>query len=216
MLEKKEMNSFSYYVYRVKEKLFSKLNKSKAFRTSLGLKNINMSLRVIHPETDGNEIVMISPDELFLGFDYLKDDYTLLDTSIKKSPHYDMMKKLYEEKDISDCEYIKRWVSGTLDWRYGFIKPDNFDFFVKRFIQSKENIEKNTIKPVIIYSFCGKYYIYDGKHRAAMCAYNEMSVPCIVIDTEHIFSGVWEEMFKKILNRKYYRKHTEFYNKYAS
>ena len=210
------MNSFAYYVYKVKEKIFVKLKKSKTFNTHYGLKNINMSARIIPPETEGKEIISISYEELFLGFDYLKDCFTLLDTPIKESPHFDMMKKLYDEEDISDCDYIKRWVSGTLDWRYGFVKPDNFTFFINRFKNAKENIENNEIKPVIVYKLQDKYYIYDGKHRAAMCAYNGKSVPCIVVDTKHVFSGVWEEIFKKILNKKDYKKHTEFYKRHAS
>lgn len=210
------MNSVSYYIYKVKEKIYVKLKKSKTIKTHYGLKNINMSARVIPPEICGKEIIEISPDELFLGYDYLKDNFTLLDAPIKKSPHYDMMKRLYEGQNIADCDYIKRWMSGTLDWRYGFIKPDNFTFFINRFNQSKENIKNNEIKPVIVYKLCEKYYIYDGKHRAAMYAYNESSVPCIVVDSKHMFSGVWEEMFMKVLNKKDYTKHTELYKKHAS
>ena len=210
------MNSVSYYIYKAQEKLFVKLKKSKAFNTHYGLKNINMSMHIVQPETEGKEVIYISPDELFLGFDYLKDDYTLLDTPIKESPHYDMMKKLYKGESISDCDYIKRWLSGTLDWRYGFIKPDNFTFFVQRFNQSKKNIENDEIKPVIAYKLGEKYYIYDGKHRAAMCAYNEMNIPCIIVDNNHMFSGLWQEMFKMILNKKDYKKHTDFYGKFLS
>lgn len=210
------MNSISYYIYRIEEELLLKLKKTATFKTAFGLKNINMNTRVITPETEGKEIIEIIPDELFLGYDYLKDDFTLLDTPIKESPHFDMMKRLYNGENISDCDYINRWISGTLDWRHGFIRPKNYDFFTQRFNISKENIEKNDINPVIVYKLGGKYYIYDGKHRAAMCAYNGLSVPCIVVDTEHMFSGVWREMFKKILNRKDYKKHTEFYKKYAS
>ena len=69
---------------------------------------------------------------------------------------------------------------------------------------------------MLVYNLNEKYYIYDGKHRAAMCAYNQMTVPCIVIDIEYMFSGIWDEMFKKILNKKDYKRHTEFYKRYAS
>ena len=210
------MNSISYYIYRIEEELLLKLKKTVIFDTACGLKNINMNTRVVPPETEGKAITEISPDELFLGYDYLKDDFTLLDTPVKKSPHYDMMKKLYAGEDISDCDYINRWISGTLDWRRGFKRPKKFDFFIQRFNLSKECIEKNEIKPVMVYKLGEKYYMYDGKHRAAMCAYNKIPVPCIVVDTKHMFSGIWEEMFKKILNKKGYKKHTEFYKKYAS
>ncbi len=210
------MNKLCYYLYRIGEELLLKLKKTAVFDTASGLKNINMNTRVVQPETEGREKIEIHFDELFLGYDYLKDKFTLLDTPIKKSPHYDIMRKLYKGENISDCDYIKRWVSGTLDWRHGYIKPDKFDFFIEKFNQSKENIEKNEINPVLVYRLNEKYYIYDGKHRAAMCAYNEKCVPCIVIDTEHMFSGIWKDMFKKILNKKDYKKHTEFYKNYAS
>ena len=210
------MNSIAYYLYRIEEELLLKIKKTAIFKTTFGLKNINMNTRVVPPETEGKEITVISPDELFLGHDYLKDRFTLLDTPIKESPHFDMMKKLYAGESISDCDYINRWVAGTLDWRHGFIKPRNFDFFIQRFNLSKESIEKNEIKPVLVYKLNDRYYIYDGKHRAAMCAYNGLPVPCIIVDTAHMFSGIWEEMFKKILNRKDYKKHTEFYKKFAS
>ena len=210
------MNRVSYYIYKIKEKIFVKIKKSKTFNNSYGLKNINMSMRIVLPETEGREIKEIPFDKLFLGYDYLKDEFTLLDIPITESPHFDMMKKLYMGEDISDCDYIKRWIKGTLDWRYGFIRPKNYDFFVQRFNLSKENVERNEIKPVLVYNLNEKYYIYDGKHRAAMCAYNQMTVPCIVIDIEYMFSGIWDEMFKKILNKKDYKRHTEFYKRYAS
>lgn len=210
------MNSISYYLYRIEEELLLKLKKTATFKTVCGLKNINMNTRVIQPETEGKEITVISPDELFLGYDYLKDSFTLLDTPIKESPHFDMMKRLYKGESISDCDYINRWVAGTLDWRHGYIRPKNYNFFIQRFNRSKEDIESNNIKPVTVYKLGEKYYIYDGKHRAAMCAYNKINIPCIVLDTEHMFSGIWEELFKKILNRKDYKKHTEFYKKFAS
>ena len=104
------MNRVSYYIYKIKEKIFVKIKKSKTFNNSYGLKNINMSMRIVLPETEGREIKEIPFDKLFLGYDYLKDEFTLLDIPITESPHFDMMKKLYMGEDISDCDYIKRWI----------------------------------------------------------------------------------------------------------
>ncbi len=210
------MNSISHYIYRIESEIFAKLKLSRAFKTSCGLKNVNMSMFVPSLEIEGKEAVEILSDELYLGYDYLRDDYTLLDTPIDKSPHYALMKCLYENDDLSNCDYIKRWLSGTLDWRYGYKKPKDFSFFINRYKDAKKNIEKNQIKPIIAYKLGEKYYIYDGKHRAAMCAYNKIPVPCFVFDAEDIIKGVWVDLFEKIKDDKHYKKHKKLYSAYQS
>ena len=136
----------------------------------------------------------------------------MIDKPIKDSPHYRLIDCLYRGDDVSQCDYIQRWLAGTLDWRFGFKNPRNYSFFVQRFEQARENLSKNQIKPIIIYKLGNKNYIYDGKHRAAMCAYNHVLVPCVVIETKTMFSGVWKEMFDMIRNDKNYAMHQEMYN----
>ena len=211
------MNPILYYLYKITEKLFDTLKIETAFKTKCGLKNIHMNKRIKPIEIQAENTVYLKAEDLFLGYDYLKDDFTLLDRPLKESPHYHLMEILYADagqEAIAQSEYIQRWLSGTLDWRFGFKDPNEYSFFIQRFHQSKENIAHNRIKPVIIYNLAGRYYIYDGKHRAAMCAYNNLQIPCVIVAAETVFTGVWKTLFDKIKKDGDYEKHRRLYQQY--
>ncbi len=210
------MNTISYLLYRIQEKIFVKLHLFRAFKTSCGLKHFNMNLLVRIPPSENDKYCVLSPEELYLGIDYLTDENTLLDTPLSKSPHYDLVCKMNNNEDISECEYIKRWRKGTLDWRYGFRKPKNYNFFVNKFNDSKKNIIEGKNKPSLVYKVGEKYYIFDGKHRAAMCLLNNIDVPCYIIDRTTMFSNVWLFLLEMIKHDKNYSKHKKIFDAYMS
>ena len=155
--------------------------------------------------------VVLSSNQLFLGPDHLKDNYTNLHTPIKDSPHYYLMKDIAEHNDLSRSIYINKFYNGVLDWRH--IQPivANYDFYLMKFRKSFCEVQNNTYSPVIVYRVNDVYYIADGKHRAALCAYMNKEVVCKVIDAKSALGGIDKYLYSIMLQKNSYFKHVEFY-----
>ena len=179
--------------------------------TKFGLKSINMSQLVEKDKNIHFEQVVLSPDQLFLGPDHLKDNYTNLYTSIKDSPHYYLMKDIDEHNDLSCSIYINKFYNGVLDWRH--IQPivANYEFYLMKFRKSSYEIHNNIYPPVIVYRVNGVYYIADGKHRAALCAYLNKEVVCKLIDAKSALGVIDKYLYSVMLKKNNYFKHIEFY-----
>ena len=121
---------------------------------------------------------VINPNTVYLGFDGLKDVYSLIGIPINKSPHYELMKLLENDKDICNSEYVQREKLGCLDGRYE-IKPSNH---VMTYKNAKQTIINKSYAPAIIYAINGKYYAFDGKHRLALCCLLGVPCKCKIID----------------------------------
>ena len=151
---------------------------SRVFICKQGIKEINPIYGI--PHVKNPELVIIPPTDLYLDPDYLIDDCTLLDRAVTESPHFDLMKTILLEKDILSTEYANRFISGTLDGRLpGYISKEYELLMHSYFNKRIDEIQKDVYTPVLIYKRRGKYYIKDGKHRAALCAVEGKKVQCI-------------------------------------
>lgn len=107
-------------------------------------------------------IIYLNPADVFLSFDGLKDQYTLIERSISDSPHVELIRLINSGKDISECDYIKRETNGFLDHR-------DKQFFGGKIINYhlEKNKKNNRERLPIVYKLDDKYYVLDGKHRFA-------------------------------------------------
>lgn len=129
-----------------------------------------------------DDSIILDKDELFLGPDYLIDRYTLLDCPLVQSPHYQLMEMLMNGNDIANSDYIIRYERGTLDIRFpGVLSKKLHNSMYYAFKQSHEKIVQRRSEPVLVYEHKGKYYIYDGKHRAALCALMDSEIRCLLM-----------------------------------
>lgn len=199
---------------RFEEKVLKSMHIIRFRKTKYGLKNVGASY-LLNPKIISSEsIVELSSDLLYLGPDFLKNRYTLLDCHISQSPHYDLIKTISEGGNLASTDYIKRFVSGKLDWRRGYKQPRDYNFFMEKFAKSTNEIEHDDYKPVLVYKLGGKYYIYDGKHRAALCALLGLPVKCLLLGNDIANANVWHYMFSIIKDDLDYSCHTEYHNKY--
>lgn len=176
------------------DKLFCCLNKTKVFNTRLGVKSINASLKI--ERINERERMVLPAEELLLGFDFLQDRYTLFGVKIKDSPHYQLMKDIQGKANICNSEYIARLKSGTLDARRPiFVSHKRLESFYRTFQGRTQEIIADSYEPVIIYELNSEYYIYDGKHRAALCQLLNKGVKCVIIDASFLYEPTYLKYF---------------------
>lgn len=210
------MKLIPYYLMRIKEVLLKKNHFIQFYQNSYGLKNVSAAVLLNGRFYEPLEIDLKPVNSLYLGPDYLKDEYTLLNTPIIDSPHFYFVKAINEGLDLFDTDYIQRYMKGTLDWRRGKRKPQNIGHFKEDCAQSKIKIENDNYEPVLAYFQNNHYYIYDGKHRAAMCAYMGKPVLCKIVSSEIANIGVWHYMFSLLENKKEFSKHINFHNDFLN
>lgn len=204
------MSFLSYYYTRIKELFLGSCHIVKFSRTRLGVKNINASL-LLNQYMRVNEEVTLIPSQLFLGPDFLKNKYTLLGRCITESPHIGFVSALMKNEPIEDTEYIRRFLNGTLDWRSPTIMPKDRMCFRKKFERSLSEIKSGEYPPAVVYLQGGRYYIYDGKHRAALCALLGRPVRCMVVENGIVHTNVWNYMFQLIDGKEEYQLHNDFH-----
>jgi hypothetical protein len=128
----------------------------------------------------------IAPDTLRLGFDGLKDPYTLLGRRLADSPHIELMRTLEDGGDPRRTEYAERLTGGTLSQGL----PVRFDeaYVRERFRASDAEIAGGSVQTVKTITVSGSRYILDGKHRAAISLLRGARVHCVDV-TPIIFDG---------------------------
>ena len=179
------MNNFRRYYFKVLKKLCEYLHASRIVETPVGIKIISGIKVQIPCKKNSGEIKTLSSEELFLGPDLLKNKYTLLGCNIKESPHYSLMKDLLNNQDIENSAYIKRRELGTIDARIGTRQKLPLNIYKERFAKRYQEIINQTYSPVLVYKVGKKYFIYDGKHRAALCTALNMPIRCKDISVEY-------------------------------
>ena len=141
---------------------------------------------------------VIDPNTVYLGFDGLKDLYSLVGIPINKSPHYELMKLLENDKEICNSEYVQREKLGCLDGRYE-IKPSNHAMKYKK---AKQSIVSKSYAPAIIYAIDGKYYAFDGKHRLALCCLLGISCKCVIMDCRVLANDVHTQRLHQEMKKR--------------
>ena len=199
--------SIKRIIIKVIECIFYKSDFSCLCYTKVGVKSLNQLMKnqeyyIINQKN-------IEAGELFLGLDGLKDHYTLMDCCLLDSPHYKLMKAIRSENPIKETEYCKRTVQGTLDSRRAIELSDRYlKMMLDKYVARNQEIQLGTYKPVQVYQLENRYYIADGKHRAALCAVLNKEIKCDVISSDYLKDSFRLWMIKKML--KMYKKNGEY------
>ena len=208
------MNTLVYSIYRMEDYFLKRNHIIRFYFSKCGLKNIGASRLLGAKHLSPIMITEIASTELFLGPDYLRDGYSLLNCCINESPHFGFMQALKTGESITETDYMQRYIEGSLDWRRGAIKPKNMERFFDKFSESQADIISGKSRPITTYIVGGRYYIFDGKHRAALCALLGVPVKCAVVGSEIANADLWHYMFTLLEGKSEYSKHTQFHNLY--
>lgn len=193
-----------YQLYRCLNKLAKILDVSVLYQTKVGIKSLNQLMQ--SQELYSFNEFYANPNELYLGFDALKDAYTLVDVCIDNSPHFFLMEALNNHLSIKNTEYCQRYKAGTLDSRARVsLSHRELQRMEEKFALRKQEILEGRYAPVQVYRRNGKYYIADGKHRAALCTLFECPIKCVEISADFL-----KDSFRKWIYRKMYKKQKEY------
>jgi hypothetical protein len=165
-------------VSRDLERLCEVTGTSVTFLTRVGYKSFNrLGPNRLQTAFEAGTDRDIAPDTLRLGFDGLKDPYTLLGRRLADSPHIELMRTLEEGGDPRHTEYAERLTGGTLSQGL----PVRFDeaYVRERFRARDAEIAGGTAQTVKTITINGTRYILDGKHRAAHALLRGARVHCV-------------------------------------
>ncbi len=197
------MNRINAFIFSVINRIFKLLGWHAVFINSSGVKCVNQSLSSDYLRSlKVKEEIVLDPAVLYLGFDGLKDTYTLLNRPIKSSPHFEFVEKLYSKKDYHQTDYFERFISGRLDLRYNQC-PFLYDFDAL-YRAKKEFVETGEYLPILITEIDGTYYILDGKHTASLSLVLNKKLKCLLVDNPY------NHPFYKLLLQKMEKKEKTF------
>lgn len=146
--------------------------------------------------------IRLPAETLLCPIDGLTDDLTLLGTPVVQSPTYAFLHALEYGEPFFDTAYIRRYVLGTLDQRWPrnvrYLHPPEFwSIYAKR----RAQVLAGTYAPVRVFCVQGRYYVLNGKHRAALCALLGQDVRCDVLDTGEVYAESLHKAHKRLLQR---------------
>ena len=190
-----------------------RLDLSLLYENKYGIKCFNQLINSDLFDFFESNIVFESPcDQLYIAFDGLKDQYTLLNTCILNSPHFDLVKCLKDNRNPKFSSYVERVQKGILDFRPAQkISTSYLLKLNKKYAQKRIAILNNNYAPVKVVKVFNKYFIADGKHTAATCALLGRSVKCIDCSKlmgDSFFWWIYNKMLKK---EKEYKIHIEYF-----
>lgn len=189
-----------FWVQKLLRRCLALIDKTYIYASSYGIKAINGKLSLA--PLDSYPVEELDSNQLFLFFDGLEDEHTMLDLPIKQSPHFGFMKSLENHEAISTCEYIHKAESGKLDMRPPTFYPASM--YQARFERLALELKENTVNPILVYLQEGKYYILDGKHRAAYLALHQKKIPARIITSlkdDPFLQKIYLKMSKHRSNR---------------
>lgn len=199
------------FKYRLREKLAKKFCYTRLFETKTGIKIVNAHMR--NENFHHSDIFYLNGEEIYLGFDALKDEYTLCGKTIIESPHFELMRLLDNGEQIESSEYCVRYKNGALDGRYPVIvNAKEIERFHNYFCKRKDEVENDIYLPVQVYKVGKLYYLADGKHRAALSCLMGKKIKCIEISNDFLKDStrmwIYERMKK---NNSCYKKNIELF-----
>lgn len=185
------------------------------YLNKLGVKAENQIFkRVYLPQKN---VTTLSLDKLRLGIDWLRNDYTLIGTEIMDSPHFGLMQAISDNKDTRALEYIYRKEKGTLDFREGSLVTEKFledsEFCFKK---RKQEILSQTYDPIKVVNFDEKFYIVDGKHRAALACLLKMNEIKIIDATLAWNDSYYHWIYDFIRKNSDFSLHISVYEEYLN
>lgn len=180
------------------EKIYSLKKKEKIYSNSRGIKILN-GVHMSAIDCVNRTTIYLDAEELYLGLDFLKDVYTLANCPVISSPHYKLIEELDRGCIDESNPYIVRMLNGTLDERKKIVSPlFHKEYFYNRFEKNKKALDSNEYEEVVVYCVKGRYYIFDGKHRAAFCAYLGKKIKCRVVENWQVKKAIDPNVIKKM------------------
>ncbi len=205
------INLLRFLIWRYRERYYKRKHILRVVTTSTGVKLYNpVPFRLPNHNQNDRPKVTINPNDLFIGPDFLKDKYTLLDSCIAESPHRTFIEGILNGQDMLHSEYMNRLVEGKLDGRPITLRPRTLLIYKKKCEERYAMIKRGDYEPVQVYNIGGKYYIKDGKHRAALCAILDVPVKCEVIAAS-FSGGITFHIYKMIEDNPEYTKNSNFF-----
>ena len=193
------------------ERILRLVGCSYTYVSSTGVKTLNPSSVCLNKSIVKKH--EIDPTQLYLGIDGLKDEYSLLDTNILDSPHYSLVKRLNGNLQIEESDYVLRMINGSLDERRAIIGYLKDHYFENTFRLAYNSLQEKKYSPIITYQVNGRYYILDGKHRAATAALLGInSVKCVIVEKKVAEKCISEKAWRVILTDSSFSKHKKMYS----
>lgn len=195
------------------DRLFRRWDVALLYETEHGIKCLNQIIRSEHFDLSASETsFQLSPTEILLGVDGLKDEHTLLGTRISESPHLDLVTCFEKGGDIRRCSYVRKAEEGTLDFRPRHkVTDEHVQTLRRQFGEQRGAIEQEKYEPVRTVRIFDRHYIADGKHRAATCALLDVPIKCVDASGLIHDSFFWWVQRKMLRNKAHYRKHIELF-----
>jgi len=128
MLWNSELMLFGFEI--IANRLFRRFDISLLYENKYGIKCFNQLITSdSFPFYRSSSVFELPSEQLFVGFDGLKDKYTLINACIINSPHFDLVSCLSSENKVELSSYVQKAAKGTLDFR-------NFHF--EQYLQSNK------------------------------------------------------------------------------
>jgi hypothetical protein len=179
--------------------------------TRVGIKPVNQLLSSSSFEFFASkETSYVPANELYLGIDGMRDEYTLLGVQLSVSPHFDLMSRLQEGRSVEDSQYVRRMTAGTLDFRPAR-RSTGAAHLRDTFRMRADAISAGNVSTVKVVRAMQVLTIIDGKHTAALLAALNRAVPCMdVTPVMHDSYIAWIQR-KMRRNSACYTKHLQFF-----
>ena len=176
-------------------------------RTTVGVKVIGHKRRK-KPITI-ERIVKLSPGEVLLFVDGLKDSWSLSSVPINGSPHKDLCVFIQAGQDITESDYVLRESTGTLDNRFPIkIGENEMQLHQDLSLKCLDSIINAHYSHPRVICLDDKYYVLDGKHRLAMAACIGVDMECDVLSAKEIFDSPYIQNIYRIM-KKDHRSYTK-------
>jgi hypothetical protein len=162
------------------DRLAQRAGVAAVYHTPVGVKQTNQLFKgaMIDPYATG-EPVAAHPGTLRLGFDALRDQHTLLESTIAESPHLALVRSLLVPDGDPAPTYVERVWRGTLDWRPPQRVSRALVAYIGRMFAARlEAVDRGEPILVRVAWIAGEAYIVDGRHRAAVAFERGREVVC--------------------------------------
>ena len=85
---------------------------------------------------------------------------------------------------------------------------------IKHYSNAKNKIESGTYEPPLIYQVDQSYYVFDGKHRLALCCMMGIKCKCRVMLTNELSSDTHTiSLYHEMKKREDYKQNIAFLNR---
>jgi len=162
------------------DRLAQRAGVAAVYHTPVGVKQTNQLFKgaMIDLYATG-ELVAARPGGLRLGFDALRDEHTLLETTIAESPHLALVRALLGSDGELASSYLERVRRGTLDWRPPQPVSRSLVAYIRRMFAARlEAVDRGDPTVVRVAWIAGEPYIVDGRHRACLAFERGRDVLC--------------------------------------